>query len=45
MPEHASEEQGPFTVYRYRASAQEPLEYERVTDAGLIARVLAASRA
>lgn len=44
-PEHASEEQGPFTVYRYRASVEKPLEYERVTDADLIAKVLKASRA
>ncbi|MCY1043197.1 hypothetical protein OV208_17910 [Corallococcus sp. bb12-1] len=45
VPEQASEEQGPFTIYRYRASAEKPLEYERVTDAGLLARLLAASRA
>ncbi|RKH10382.1 hypothetical protein D7V97_13865 [Corallococcus sp. CA053C] len=45
VPEHASEDKGPFTVFRYRAEVGKPLSYERVTDAGLIARVLKVSRA
>nr|BDT31992.1 hypothetical protein MFMH1_16610 [Myxococcus sp. MH1] len=44
VPEHASEDQGPFTVYRYRAVFQQPLSYERVTDPGLVVQVLNASR-
>ncbi|RKH89882.1 hypothetical protein D7Y21_08620 [Corallococcus sp. AB045] len=44
MPKHASEDKGPFTVYRYRAEAGKTLSYERVKDTDLIAQVLKASR-
>ncbi|TSC34169.1 hypothetical protein [Corallococcus sp. Z5C101001] len=44
VPEHASDDKGPFTVYRYRAVLGQPLSYERVTDAGVVARVLKAAR-
>lgn len=44
VPEHASEDKGPFTGYRYRAVLGQPLSYERVTDAGVVARVLEAAR-
>ncbi|NNC17874.1 hypothetical protein HJC22_19360 [Corallococcus exiguus] len=44
VPEHASEDKGPFTVYRYQAVPGQPFKYDRVTDAGLAAKVLKASR-
>ncbi|QAT83286.1 hypothetical protein EJ065_1688 [Corallococcus coralloides] len=44
VPEHASEDQGPFTVYRYQSVLGQPLQYDRVTDAGLIAKVLKVSQ-
>ncbi|MBZ4336331.1 hypothetical protein [Corallococcus sp. AS-1-12] len=44
VPEHASEDQGPFTVYRYQAVPGQPFKYDRVTDAAVIAKVLKTSR-
>ncbi|RKH67350.1 hypothetical protein [Corallococcus aberystwythensis] len=44
VPEHASDDEGPFTVYRYEAVFGQPFKYDRVTDADLIAKVLEASR-
>ncbi|MHA7628867.1 hypothetical protein [Corallococcus sp. M7] len=44
VPEHASEDKGPFTVYRYQSAPGQPFKYDRVTDAGLIAKVIKTSR-
>ncbi|RKH51722.1 hypothetical protein D7Y23_09410 [Corallococcus sp. AB050B] len=44
VPEHASEDKGPFTVYRYQAVPGQPFKYDRVTDAAVVAKVLKASR-
>ncbi|NOK36414.1 hypothetical protein HMI49_24715 [Corallococcus exercitus] len=44
VPEHASEDKGPFTVYRYQAVPGQPFKYDRVKDAGLIAKVLKAAQ-
>ncbi|WP_375743569.1 hypothetical protein NR800_36570 [Corallococcus interemptor] len=44
VPEHASEDQGPFTVYRYQAVPGQPFKYDRVADAAVIAKVLKTSR-
>ncbi|RKG68421.1 hypothetical protein D7V80_12385 [Corallococcus sp. CA054B] len=44
VPEHARDEEGPFTVFRYHAVYGQLFTYERVTDAGLIAKVLKAIR-
>ncbi|RKG56487.1 hypothetical protein D7X30_23250 [Corallococcus sp. AB011P] len=42
--EHARDDEGPFTVFRYKAVYGQPYTYDRVTDAGLIAKVLEATR-
>ncbi|WP_375757222.1 hypothetical protein [Corallococcus exercitus] len=44
VPEHASEDKGPFIVYRYQAVVGQPFKYDRVSDAGLIAKVLKAAQ-
>ncbi|RKG56486.1 hypothetical protein D7X30_23245 [Corallococcus sp. AB011P] len=44
VPEHARDDEGPFTVYRYEAVYGQPFKYERVTDAAVIAKVLKATQ-
>ncbi|NOJ96008.1 hypothetical protein D7W82_12915 [Corallococcus sp. CA049B] len=44
VPEHASEDKGPFTVFRYQAVYGQPFKYDRVTDAAVVAKVLKASQ-
>ena len=45
VPEHASEDKGPFIVYRYEAVYGQPFKYDRVTDAAVVAKVRKASQA
>lgn len=44
VPEHGSEDKGPFIVYRYEAVHGQPFQYDRVTDAAVVAKVRKASQ-
>ncbi|MCY1076445.1 hypothetical protein [Archangium lansingense] len=44
VPEHARDEEGPYTVYRYQVTPEPRMTYERVTEPELVAGVLHAHR-